>query len=387
MPTMFTRRLELPERSFFLLGPRATGKSTWLRECLPEATWFNLLESDLFFTLLREPAELRRRVAASDPGWVVIDEVQKLPVLLDEVHGLLSAHPGRYRFALTGSSARKLKREQVNLLAGRAINRGMFPLTLSEVADAVPVEELLRFGGLPALWSELNAERSRVEFLEAYAGNYVREEVLQEAAVKNLQSFGRFLSVAALTNAQVVNTAAIARDTGAARTTVQSYFDLLTDTLIGAWLPAWQKRPRIKQVQHAKFYFFDPGVVRTLAGRTREPLEEAERGHLLETWVFHELRAHISYAGIGGELSYWRTASGVEIDFIWSRGQTHVGFEVKARSRWRSEDSQALRAALSEKLVKRAFGVYLGDAPQRDGDIHILPIKHFAQALAQGDVL
>jgi predicted AAA+ superfamily ATPase len=387
MTAMFARRLQLPERSFFLLGPRGTGKSTWLRERLSAATWFNLLESDLFFTLLRDPSELRRRVLALAPGWVVLDEVQKLPVLLDDVHALLSEHPRRYKFALTGSSARKLKRGQANLLAGRAINRGMSTLTLSELEGAVPVADLLRFGGLPAVWSELTNERERVEFLEAYAGNYVREEVLQEAAVKNLESFGRFLGVAGLANAQVVNVAALARDAGAARMTVQSYFDVLTETLLGRWLPAWQRKPRVKQVAHPKFYFFDTGVARTLAGRLREPLDSAERGHLLETWVFHELRAHLSYSGIGGELSYWRTASGVEIDFLWSRGNRAVGIEVKATERWRSQDGKALQTALAEKLIQRAYGVYLGAAPQRDGEIRVLHVTQFAQALANGEVL
>ena len=387
MTAMFTRRLELPERSFFLLGPRGTGKSTWLRERLSAATWFNLLESDLFFTLLRDPSELRRRVLALAPGWIVIDEVQKLPVLLDDVHALLSEQPRRYKFALTGSSARKLKRGQANLLAGRAVNRSMSTLTLSELEDAVPMKDLLRFGGLPALWSELANERDRVEFLEAYAGNYVREEVLQEAAVKNLESFGRFLGIAGLANAQVVNVAALARDAGAARMTVQSYFAVLTETLLGTWLPAWQKKPRVKQVAHPKFYFFDTGVARTLAGRLREPLDSAERGHLLETWVFHELRAHLSYSSIGGELSYWRTASGVEIDFLWSRGNKAVGIEVKATERWRTQDGKALQTALAEKLIQRAYGVYLGAAPQRDGEIRVLPVSRFAQALANGEVL
>lgn len=379
--------LTLPERSFFLLGPRATGKSTWLRERLDHATWFNLLESDLFFTLRRDPSEFRKRVLALDPGWVVVDEVQKLPVLLDEVHSIMSSNPKRYRFALTGSSARKLRRGSANLLAGRAVNRSMFPLTLGEVAGAVSVSDLLRFGGLPGLWSEPEEPTARVELLEAYAGNYIREEVQQEAAVKNLQTFGRFLGVAALANAQVVNVAALGRDAGAARMTVQSYFEVLTDTLLGAWLPAWQERARVRQVQHPKFYFFDTGVVRTLAGHIREPVEAAERGHLLETWVFHELRAHLAHSGIGGELSFWRTAAGVEIDFVWSRGKHRVGIEVKAAERWRSEHAKALQGALAEGLVQRAVGVYLGEVPLRDGAVDVLPVEQFAERLTSGKLL
>ncbi len=387
MLTMYTRRLGLPDDSFFLLGPRATGKSTWLRARLPDARWFDLLESDLFFVLLRDPAELRRRVLASPPGWIVIDEVQKLPVLLDEVHALLGRNARKYRFALTGSSARKLKRGGANLLAGRAVNRAMFPLTFSEVADTVPVLELLRFGGLPGQWAESRSAAARIDFLEAYAGNYVREEVQQDAAVKNLSAFGRFLTVAGLANAQIVNVSALARDAGVARPTVQGYFDVLIDTLIGAWLPAWERRPRVRQVQHPKFYFFDPGVARAVAGRLREPVDSTERGQLLETWIFHELRAHISYAGVAGELSYWRTAAGVEIDFVWSRGKRHVGIEVKASERWRPEHSRSLAAALAEKLIDRAYGVYLGDTPLLDGEVRVLPVASFLRELAAGKVL
>jgi len=387
MPAMFTRTLVPPKSSFFLLGPRATGKSTWLRKQLSGAAWFNLLESDLFFTLLRDPSELRRRVLATAPGWVVIDEVQKLPILLDEVHAIMSAHPKRYEFALTGSSARKLRRGSANLLAGRAVNRSMSPLTLAEVDGAVPMADLLRFGGLPGLWSALDDARARIELLEAYAGNYIREEVQQEAAVKNLQSFGRFLSVASLANAQVVNVTGLARDAGVARTTVQSYFEVLTDTLLGTWLPAWQKKARIRQVEHPKFYFFDPGVARTLAGRIHDPVESAERGPLLETWILHELRAHSSYAGVAGALSYFRTASGVEIDFIWSRGKKHVGIEVKATDRWRSEHAKSLHVALDEGIVGRAFAVYLGERPLRDGKVAVLPVEEFAAELVRGNIL
>ena len=229
------------------------------------------------------------------------------------MHGLIADHGARYRFALSGSSARKLRRLDVNLLAGRAINRTFFPLTSAELDFRFDVDDVLQFGMLPSVRSE---PRHAIDILEAYSANYIKEEIQQEALVKNLDSFTRFLEIAALINGQVANTSGIARDAGVPRPTVQRYFEVLTDTLIGVWLPAWRPRAKVKEVAHPKFYFFDTGVVRALLQRLREPLEAAERGHMLETLVLHELRAAISIATVGGTIAYWRTPSGSEVDFI-----------------------------------------------------------------------
>ena len=311
---MYTRLLPLPERTFFLFGPRGTGKTTWLRAKLPQATWFDLVRTQELLRLMREPGLLRHAVEALPRGsWIVIDEVQKVPALLDEVHGLIADHGARYRFALSGSSARKLRRLDVNLLAGRAINRTFFPLTSAELDFRFDVDDVLQFGMLPSVRSE---PKHAIDILEAYSANYIKEEIQQEALVKNLDSFTRFLEIAALINGQVANTSGIARDAGVPRPTVQRYFEVLTDTLIGVWLPAWRPRAKVKEVAHPKFYFFDTGVVRALLQRLREPLEAAERGHMLETLVLHELRAAISIATVGGTIAYWRTPSGSEVDFI-----------------------------------------------------------------------
>ncbi|MBI2898067.1 MAG: ATP-binding protein [Deltaproteobacteria bacterium] len=384
---MFTRLLEPPPRSFLLLGPRGTGKTTWLRDRLPRARWFDLLLDREQLRLMREPDAFRHEVEALPSGsWIVVDEVQRLPSLLNDVHDLLSRAPRRWRFALTGSSARKLRSADVNLLAGRVVMRAFFALTASELGASYRVEEVLKYGGLPLVASERSRE-GRSDLLEAYVETYLAQEIRAEALVRRLDSFVRFLEIAALANAQVTNVAAIARDAAIARPTVQGHFDLLVDTLIGAWLPAWRPRAKVKEVAHPKFYFFDPGVVRALARRLREPLESEERGRLLETHVFHELRAHVAYSRCGGRLSYWRTPSGSEVDFLWSRANRAVGIEVKATARWRSEDGRALKELHRSGTIQECFVAYLGDRELRDGEIRVLPVATFLGELAAGRVL
>lgn len=387
MLAMFTRQLALPERSFLLLGPRGTGKTTWLRQRLPGAHWYNLLLDRELLRLMREPGTLRREIEALPRGaWVVVDEVQKLPSILNEIHDALATAPRRWRFALTGSSARRLRRDNVNLLAGRVVTRRMLPLTGTELGGEPAADDLLRFGGLPLVRSE-RSHAARVDLLEAYVETYLTQEIRAEALVRSLESFTRFLEVAALANAQVTSVASLARDAAVARPTVQGYFEVLADTLIGAWLPAWRPRAKVKEASHPKFYLFDTGVVRALSRRLREPLEGAERGMLLETLVFHELRAQIAYSGCGGEISYYRTPSGTEVDFVWSRGKLCVGIEVKASPRWRPEYGRALEDLHGAGFVTGCWGVYLGEAPLKDGPVRVLPLHAFLRELAAGRVL
>lgn len=382
---VFTRRYPIPNHSFFLFGPRGTGKTTWLRQSLPEALWFDLLRTQTFLGLTRHPESFRQQVEARPRGsWVVVDEVQRLPALLNEVHALIAETGRKYRFALSGSSARKLKRMDVNLLAGRAINRRFFPLTAAELDYAFEVDRVLRFGLLPQIHAE--PEHS-LDVLDAYVANYIREEIQQEALVRSLDSFARFLDVATLMNGQIVNVAGLARDAAVARPTVQGYFEVLVDTLIGFWLPAWQRRAKVKEVASAKFYLFDPGVARALAGRVREPLEGSERGFLLETWVLHELRAAMAFHNTGGELNYWRTPSGSEVDFVWTRGNRAVGIEVKASDRWRPEFGGSLKGLISDKIIRSGFGIYTGSVELRDGPLHVLPLRQFFKRLNNGDVI
>ena len=382
---MYTRCLPIPPRSFFLFGPRATGKTTWLRQVLPNAHWFDLLRTDVYLELARQPELFRARVEAlPKSSWVVVDEVQRMPNLLNEVQDLISRHGNSYRFALSGSSARKLKRMDSNLLAGRAFTRSFFPLTSEETGFKLDLDEALRFGRLPMVVDEPGLA---VETLDAYVTTYLREEILQEAQVRNLDSFSRFLEVAALMNGQIVNVSGVARDAAVARPTVEGYFDILVDTLIGVRLPAWRNRARVKEVARPKFYLFDPGVARALAGRHREPIDDVEKGFLLETLVLHELRAAMCFQQTGGELSFWRTPSGSEVDFIWQRGTRTVGIEVKASKRWKSEYGIHLKTLLVDKALTAAYAIYTGREEMRDGDIHILPAGVFFQRLAAGKIL
>lgn len=380
---VYRRLLVPPPRTFFLFGPRGTGKSTWLREALPDALFVDLLRDDVLWPLARDPGALTRRVEAEPAGrWIVLDEVQRLPALLREVHDLIARRGKRHPFALTGSSARKLRRGEGDLLAGRALSLTFFPLTLAELAGAerTRVDSLLAHGMLPGVRSEPDAAL-RVRLLESYVETYLTQEIRLEAVVRRLDSFVRFLEVAALANAQVVNTSGLARDAGVARPTVQGFFEVLVDTLVGTWLPAWRRRAKVKEVAHPKFYFFDPGVVRALAGRAREPIDDVERGHLLETLVLGELRAFLVRADVGGALSYWRTPSGSEVDFVWSRGPRAVGIEVKATRRYRTADGATLARLVAEGVLQKGAVVYLGAEPQRDGAIEVVPLSHLPERL------
>jgi predicted AAA+ superfamily ATPase len=381
---MITRALSLPERSFLLVGPRGTGKTTWLQQVLPQAAWFDLLRMETVLELTRTPQLFRARVEALPRGsWVVVDEIPKLPAILNEVQSIIADHGRAYRFALCGSSARKLRRLDANLLAGRVFIRQFFPLTGAELGSYPPLDDILRFGMLPAVRSDPGHE---VDILDAYVATYLREEIQQEALTRDFGAFSRFLEVAALSNAQVVNVAGSSRDAGVSRMTVSRYYEVLFDTLIGLWLPAWRSKARIKEVRHPKFYFFDAGVARALLGRIRDPIEAAERGPLLETLVLHELRAAIAHHGAGGDLSYWRTPSGSEVDFIWRRGRRAVGIEVKASGRWRREDSASVRFLLEEGVLTDGYLVYTGREILQDGPVTVLPVPEFARRVAGGDL-
>jgi predicted AAA+ superfamily ATPase len=380
--TVFKRRYPVPDHSFFLFGPRGTGKTTWLREILQDALWFDLLRTQTLLALTRQPESFRQQVEALPPGnWVVVDEVQRLPTLLNEVHALIAETGRKYRFALSGSSARKLKRLDVNLLAGRAVNRQFFPLTAAELDFDFDLDRVLRFGLLPQIQAE---PEHALDVLDAYVANYIREEIQQEALVRSLDSFARFLEVATLMNGQIVNVAGLARDAAVARPTVQGYFEVLVDTLIGFWLPAWQRRAKVKEVASPKFFLFDPGVVRALSGRLREPLDGTERGFLLETWMLHELRAAMAFHSTGGQLYYWRTPHGAEVDFVWTRARHAVGIEVKSSDRWRSGFGGPLKGLIKDGVVRNGIGVYTGTAELKDGPLRVLPLKRFLKVLTEG---
>jgi len=383
MPAMYTRIADVPDHSFFLFGPLATGKTTWLRRHLGDALWFNLLLEDDYLPLLASARTLRERVEALPRGsWIVVDEVQRLPGLLNEVHDLISRHGDGYKFALSGSSARKLRRLDVNLLAGRVIERAMFPLVAREWGSDRDLDTILGFGSLPGICAE---ERYRVDKLRAYVHTYPRQEIQQEALAKDIGSFHRFLGIAALMHGQVVNYASISRDAAVARTTVQRFFETLVDTLVGHLLPAWQPRARVRERAKPKFYFFDPGVVRAIRDVADEPLADSEAGALLEGYLLHELRAAVSYRGLGGEIRYWSTPGSKEVDFVWIKGPRRVAIEVKSSRRWRPEWAKNIDELIDSGLVARGFVVYRGEERYRSGRVDGLPVEDFLSLIHTDD--
>jgi predicted AAA+ superfamily ATPase len=370
---MYSRLAALPTTTFMLFGPRGTGKSTWLTQAFPHAERIDLLRASVFMKYQIHPDAFREEVLALPKGsWIIVDEIQKLPQLLDEIHALLFDTKQNYNFAITGSSARKIKRTHANLLAGRARYKRFFPLLYQEIGKDFDLEAHLAYGGLPEVLNNPEPHFCR-EYLSSYAETYLREEVQQEAIVRNLLGFTRFLQVAAVANSQILNLSNIARDVGVARSTVSGYFEIFVDTLLGFQLPALQIKAKIKEIAHPKFYWFDTGVLRTLQGRIYDTPESSERGHLFETFIINELRAIDSYTDRGGEFSYWRTESGTEVDCIWTRGKKRIGFEIKVAKEWHSSFNNGLTTLLAEKKIHAAYGVYTGSKTLKIGDIWIFP--------------
>jgi predicted AAA+ superfamily ATPase len=380
---MYTRFLKPPNHSFFLFGPRATGKTTWLRRALKAQLWVNLLLDQELIPLLASQAQFRAHVDALPAGsWVVIDEVQKAPALLNHVHDVISLRGDEVRFALSGSSARKLRSLNVNLLAGRVIQRSFFPLTFAELGAEYSVDSAMSVGLLPGV---VTRPEVASDMLEAYVATYLKEEIRQEALVKDVAAFTRFLRVASVLHGQMISFSNVAREAGVARSTVERYFEILVDTLIATLVPPWQPRAKVREVGQPKFYLFDCGVARALQGLARDQPRDYEKGALLETLLLHELRAAISYRNCGGELYHWRTAGGSEIDFIWQRGAQAVGIEVKNSSTWRPEFGKAVRGLLKEQKLSRGFVVYRGKNPTFDDGVEGLPVESFLTRLWSGE--
>lgn len=380
--TDYPRGLKPPRESFFLFGVRGVGKSTWARHQFPKAPRIDLLDEGVFQSHLRSPElfgqELRRLPRGS---WVVVDEIQRLPSLLNEVHRAIEE--SGLRFVLLGSSARKLKASGTNLLAGRALRRELHPLQPDEMGADFNLAEVLRYGSVPIIWRAPH----KPDRLDAYAQLYLREEIQAEAVVRNLPGFARFLPIAALFHGQIINTAGLARDAGVARTTVNGYVEILEDTYLVTRLPAYEAKLRVKERKHPKLYWTDAGIVRAMKRQLHEPVAE-ERGALLEGWVLGLLRARQAYAGLFDELAYWAPAQGgTEVDFLMRRGGAFTAIEVKTTARPTPAHMAGLRAIGDLAGVKRRILVHTGDRPFRTSDgIDALPAMHFAQEVAEGRV-
>ncbi len=388
---VWNRLLERPEQSFFLFGPRGAGKSTWLKQFFPEALTFDLLDTSLALQLTREPHRLEALIGKRPAeSWVVLDEIQKIPLLLNEVHRLMESQ--RWRFALCGSSARKLRRGGADMLAGRALEKNLEGLTAAELEGDWNSEHALQWGSLPLVWTR---RENAPDTLAAYLHTYLREEIKEEGIVRQYPPFVRFLTIAGQLNGHIVNGSNIAREAAVPRASVDGYFSILVDTLVGHFLPAYQPRLKVRERAHAKFYWFDAGVARAAAGRLFDPLDSQVKGHALETWVFHELRVYNEVSRKHRKIAYYRTTGNQEIDFVIERQSVQgdkpsrlICIEVKLSERWKSEWERPIRALAAEPKVnvERMIGVYAGTQTLHVNGFDVLPVVEFLRQLRAGEV-
>ncbi len=330
---IFTRAIRPPpSKSWLLFGPRQTGKSTLVRSLVgPDDLYIDLLPQRSFLNYAKNPGRLREEVSAHHARHgdftCVIDEVQKIPALLDEVHELIESTG--ITFILTGSSARKLRRGGSNLLAGRAYTYRLFPLTVAEIGDAFDLERALRVGCLPPLWN--GKEPDWREFLRAYTEVYLREEVAAEGLVRSIGPFGHFLDIAAASDGEIVNFTNIARECAVSVKTAQQYYQILEETFLAIRLPAWRRSPRKRLVSHPRYYLFDPGVTNALAHTLGPELNPRIRGRRFEQFVIGQIAAAIHYQRLDAQLHYWRTHHGAEVDLLLSRGsEVLCAVEIKS---------------------------------------------------------
>lgn len=365
----------------FLWGPRQTGKSTFLKERFPDSTYVDLLQSEVFLRYSQRPSLFRQECLAitnkSLP--VIVDEIQKVPLLLDEIHWLIEN--AGLRFILCGSSARKVKRGHANLLGGRAVRYELFPLVFPEIPD-FDLKQALNNGLVPRHYPSQYAPR----LIQSYVADYLQNEIIAESLIRNIPSFGRFLEIAALTNGEMVNYAGIASECGVSNMGIKGYFQILEDTLIGRFLPAFRKRAKRRQIGAPKFYLFDVGIVNHLAKRgVIEPGSELF-GRAFEHFLFMELTAYLTYSGKFHPLSYWRTVTGYEIDFIIGDGD--IAIEAKSSETLRTRHFKSLRAFQEEFKPRRSIIVSLDPAPRKTDDgIDILPWKVFLERLWAGEII
>lgn len=374
---MYSRSLKpLDSKSFFLFGPRGTGKSSWAKKILSAGcSYIDLLESDTFFSLSADPSRLRSLVRKSPI--IVIDEVQKVPPLLDEVHRLIESE--KKQFILTGSNGRKLRQGGANLLAGRAITKYMFPLIAEELGEDFSLEQSLRYGCLPAIYSEPD----KAAYLSSYVHSYLKEEIQQEGLLRNLGSFTRFLETISFSQASILNVSNIARESSINRNTVADYITILEDLLLAYRLPTFSKRAKREMALHPKFIFFDAGVYRTI--RPKGPLDQPEEidGAALETLFFQQSYAYNSYHDRGYSFYHWRTKSKVEVDFILYGEHGLLAFEIKRSGRISETDLKGLKLFKSDYPQAQTLYLYCGEKESEVDGIQILNIEKFLRNIGE----
>ena len=376
---LYKRIYDPADQSFFLLGPRGVGKSTWARSRFPDAHRIDLLDETLYLSYLSDPELFAAELRALKPeSWVIVDEIQRIPTLLNQVHRFIEEKG--FRFVLLGSSARKLKTSGTNLLAGRALMRRMFPLVPEEMGSDFSIEEVLASGSIAII----HQSASRKEALRAYVELYLKEEIRAEALVRNLSGFARFLPVAALFHGQAINAGGIARDAGVARTTIAGYLDILEDTLLAFRLQAFEAKLRVRERRHPKLYWIDPGVVRAIK-KQFGPVAAEEKGALFEGWVAMLLRIYSESRELSEELFYWAPAEArhSEVDFILRRGREFLGIEAKSAPKVSRQDLRGLRALAGLKGVVRRILLYMGKQELKTEDgIEVWPVEKLLECLA-----
>lgn len=366
---MYSRILSPPKaKSFFLFGPRGTGKTTWVKSVFPNAVYIDLLEAELFNDLLANPQRLEKFIPKDFKDWVIIDELQRIPELLSEVHRLIEKY--KYKFILTGSSARKLRQKGHNLLAGRALTYSMYPLTVQELGDDFDIAHSVRFGNLPSVYTEDSPKK----YLESYVRTYLEEDVRQEGLTRSLGAFTRFLESASFSQGSILNMSSVARECSIERKVAENYFNILEDLLIAYRIPVFTKKAKRRLVAHPKFYFFDVGVYRTL--RPMGPLDMPEliEGVAFETLFFQEIMAVNNSLRLGYTIYYWRTSNNMEVDFILYGQKGIMAFEIKRTGKVIGPMLSGLKSFLRDYPMAKAYFIYGGERRMREGDIEILPI-------------
>lgn len=369
---MIPRRFKYPKhKSFFLLGPRGTGKSLFIRKTFDGSLYIDLLQDQTFQFLLANPTRLDQLIPSNHSSWIVIDEIQKIPELLDEVHRLIEQR--RMKFVLTGSSARKLRRSGANLLAGRAHSQHSFPLTALELKDQFDVKRALKSGLLPTAYLEPEYKG----FLASYVSTYLKEEVQQEGLVRNIGAFARFLEVASFSQAQILNYSNVSADSSIERKTVTNFFQILDDLLLAHFLEVFSLRAKRELIKHKKFFFFDVGVYQQI--RPRGPLDSDSEilGASVETLILQELLARNEYQEWEYKISFWHTKNHVEVDFILYGKRGLHAIEVKSGSRLREQDFQGLLEFKSDYPKANLIFVYSGHETKVYKDIQIVPLEKF----------
>ena len=369
----------LGNESAFLWGVRQAGKSTLLKSLHPDSLYFDLLKADEYNRLISNPSLLREILSASGIRQpVIIDEIQLIPALLNEIHWLITNL--NIRFILCGSSPRKILRSGANLLGGRALRYELYPLVSNEIPE-FDLMKALNQGLLPRHYISPNPKK----LLSAYIGSYLRDEILAEARIRNIHSFSRFLEVAAFSNGEMVNYSNIAGECGISPPTVREYFQILEDTMTGRFLPSYQKRPKRRVILAPKFYYFDPGIAGFLLKRGKIEMGSEVFGNAFEHFIYHEIYSHSHYSDLNYPLSYWRTASQIEVDFI--LGDNEVAVEVKGTNMVTPRNLKGLKSFSEEYKTKQSIIISTDPYPRLIDNIQVLPWKDFLMKLWAREII